>query len=265
MAFNNSTIIIIIVIAFAFFLIYSQNNQPKIIQQPVPQISQFKSQLNQPQNNQHNGHLNPSIISPQLCPKCDKENCSLEQISPSRSKSPTPQITNVHIEHESDPYSDPIKKQDIYGMMDPLTFPQQRLPREVLQKYQEYYDKNGSYPPFGQNTQPLFDNPVLAGILIKQVDENEPFTDNVPSSIPLFKVKSNKNSNRFFYYIIDQRYFSKLELKIPLDSIRVNGVRYNNAEFYGIPELFDGDVIDNIALYPSNRFSVKLYKIYSFP
>ncbi len=83
--------------------------------------------------------------------------------------------------------------------------------------------------------QPLFDNPVLNGVLIKQVDENEPFSDNVPSSVPLFRVKSAKNTNRFFYYIVDQRYLSKLELKIPLDHIKVNGIRYNNADFYGLP------------------------------
>lgn len=31
MTFNNSAIIIVIVVAFAFYLIYSQNNQPKYI------------------------------------------------------------------------------------------------------------------------------------------------------------------------------------------------------------------------------------------
>ena len=34
MTFNNSTIIIIIVVAFAFYLIYSQNNQAKYMAAP---------------------------------------------------------------------------------------------------------------------------------------------------------------------------------------------------------------------------------------
>ena len=181
------------------------------------------------------------------------------------SKPNTPNITNVMIDNDADPYSDPIKKQDLYGMYDPLTYPQLRLPRAVLEKYNEYNEKNGSYPPFGQGTQPLFDNPILNGILIKQVDENEPFYDNVPSSVPLFKVKSSKNTNRFFYYILDQRYLSKLELKIPLDHIKINGVRYNNADFYGLPELYDGDCIENIPIYPDSKFKVTLYKTYPFP
>src|SRR4029078_11204206 len=150
------------------------------------------------------------------------------------------------------------KKQDSYSMYDPLTYPQMRLPREVLDKYNEFYEKNGTYPPFGQATQPLFDNPILNGILIKQVDENEPFNDNIPSSIPLFRVKSAKNANRFFYYIIDQRYQSKLELKIPLDHIKLNGIRHNNADFYGLPEIYDGDIIENIPIYPIAKFKVTL-------
>lgn len=252
MTFNNSAIIIIIVVAFAFYLIYSQNNQPKYISVPQ-QISSFKSQLAQPQN------------SP--CPKCElyKQQLSQQQEQKQVQTPQTPQVTNVMIDHDNDPYSDPIKKQDLYSMYDHLTYPQMRLPREVLEKYNEYYEKNGTYPPFGQATQPLFDNPILNGILIKQIDENEPFIDNVPSSVPLFRVKSAKNTNRFFYYIIDQRYLSKLELKIPLDHIKINGVRYNNADFYGLPELYDGDIIENIPIYPTTKFKVTLYKAYHFP
>ena len=256
MSFNNSAIIIIIVVAFAFYLVYSQNQQ-KTIQ--APQISPFK----------------PQIIQTQ-CPPC--QNCDklrqqynqqlTSQISQLQSHTHgrlSPQVTNVTIDPNADPYSDPIKKQDMYGMMDPLTYPQLRLPREVLDKYNEYYEKNGSYPPFNQSTQPLFDNPVLNGVLIKQVDENEPFNDNVPSSVPLFRVKSAKNTNRYFYYIIDQRYLSKLELKIPLDHIKINGVRYNNADFYGLPEIYDGDLIENISIYPGAKFRITLYKTFHFP
>jgi hypothetical protein len=260
MAFNSSAIIILIVVAFAFYLIYSQNSQSKYYPLNPNQISQFKSQLVQPQI------VQSDAIQQQPCPKCElyKQQLSQQQHS-NKILQQNPQTTHVMIENETDPYSDPIKKQDLYSMYDHLTYPQMRLPREVLEKYNEYYEKNGTYPPFGQATQPLFDNPILNGILIKQVDENEPFSDNVPSSIPLFRVKSAKNVNRFFYYIIDQRYMSKLELKIPLEHIKLNGIRHNNADFYGLPEIYDGDIIENISIYPNAKFKVTLYKIYHFP
>ncbi len=248
MAFNSSAIIILIVVAFAFYLIYSQNSGPKYYPlQQQPQISHFK-----------NGSQ-PSVP----CEKCEmfKQKLSEKQNTGS---SGIPQINSILIENDSDPYSDPIKKQDLYGMYDHLTYPQMRLPREVLEKYNEYYERNGSYPPFGQSTQPLFDNPILNGFLIKQLDDNEPFSD-VTAPVPLFRVKSAKNTNRFFYYIIDQRSMSKLELKIPLDHIKINSIRHHNSDFYGLPELYDGDIIENIAIYPGTKFKVTLYKTYHFP
>lgn len=250
MTINNSTIIIIIVVAFAFYLIYSQNSQPKYV--PIPP-AQAKPQIESMAHSQ-DGHR---------CTKCEhyKNQLLLNQ----QQRPQTPPVNVMIDQPDTDPYSDPIKKQDLYTMYDPLTYPQLRLPREVLDKYNEYHDKNGVYPPFGQATQPLFDNPIHNGILIKQVDENEPFSDNVPSAVPLFRVKSSKNTNRFFYYILDQRYLSKLELKIPLDHVKVNGIRHNNADFYGLPELFDGDIVENIPIYPSSKFKVSLYKMYHFP
>lgn len=239
MTINNSTIVILIVVVFAFYLLYTQNKQPKYI--AIPQ--------NRSQNQQ-----------PLICPKCIQYKYQLDQFQQKQ-----PQIAKITIDKNDDPYSDPIKKQDLYTMYDPLTYPQLRLPREVLEKYNEYYENNGSYPPFNKASQPLFDNPILNGVLIKQVDENEPFNDNIPSSIPLFRIKSSKNTNRFFYYILDQRYPSKLELKIPLDHVKINGIRYNNADFYGLPEIYDGDIIENIPIYPGSKFKTYLYKVYHFP
>lgn len=260
MQFNNSTLIIIIVVGFALFLIWNQNNQPKYNLPPMPPQAQTHTQAPPPtQISPFKPQINGADAS--HCPNCEVYK---QRLSDSH-RPQTPNVTNVVVEQEGDQYSDPIKKQDMYTMMDPLTYPQGRLPREVLEKYNDYHQKNGSFPPFGQATQPLFDNPILNGILIKEVDENEPFADNVPSSIPLFRVKSAKNANRFFYYILEQRYLSKVELKIPLDHIKVNGVRYNNADFYGVPELYDGDTIENIAIYPNTKFKVNLYKLYHFP
>lgn len=244
MAFNNSAIIVIIVVAFAFYLVYSQNNQNK--SGLMPQISHFKPQI---------------IQTP--CPPC--QNCERMKRQQLDLQLAQPNVTKILFDPHADPYSDAIKKQDMYGILDPLTYPQLRLPREILEKYNQYYDKNGVYPPFEEATRPLFDNPILNGILIKQVDENEPFNDNIPSSVPLFRVKSAKNIGRFFYYIIDQRYLSKIELKIPLDHIKVNGIRYNNADINGLPELYDGDIIENCSIYPGGKFRITLYKTFHFP
>jgi len=216
------------------------------------------------------------------CPPCPPCNHKLQQMQqmqqmqqipqvsqiPQMAQMPPqpPNITNVNVIGDDDPYSDAIKKQDLYTMYDPLTYPQMRLPREVLEKYTEYFERNGAYPPFGQATQPyLFDNPQMVGLLIRDVDLNEPFTDNTPNSVPLFRVKNSKNANRYFYYILDQRYLSKIEPKVPLDHVRVNGKRYNDADFYGLPELFDGDCIEDIAIFPFQKFHVTLYKTYHFP
>lgn len=285
MSFNNSIIIIIIVIAFAAYLIYSQRKQNK-------QLSYFAHHQQCPTcRNQSNQRLNqnvstiskrespqdlvdygvPSIrhiTSPDLLnhPAQREFTTNLDMQKSKENYNKAPQITNVIIDNDNDPYSDHIKKQDLYMMYDPLTYPQLRLSREILEKYNEYYERNGIYPSFNQMTQPnLFDNPILNGILIKYNDDNEPFSDNIPSSIPLFRVKSAKNTNRFFYYIIDNRHAGKIELKIPLDHIKINGIRYNNADYYGIPELFDGDIIEHIPIYPDVKFKVILYKTYHFP
>ena len=234
MNFNSSSWIILIVIIFAAYLIYNQN-MPQVVMPPP--IQPQRSELKIPQQ---------TVQAPMP---------------------PQPQPVNVNINApDDDPYSDPIKRQDLYTMYDPLTYPQLRIPRDVLEKYNEYFNKYGVYPPFGEATQPfLFDNPIMVGVLIKKMDENEAFADNIPTSVPLFRVRSSKNANRYFYYIIDQRYYSRVEQKIPFDHVRVNGRVYPNADFYGIPELFDDDIIENISIFPFAKFRVNLYKTYHFP
>lgn len=172
---------------------------------------------------------------------------------------------NINIDTHADPYADPIKRQDLYSMNDPLTYPQLRLPREVLEKYQEYYDRTGEWPNFYQHHKPMFDNPILNGYLIKQADSNDPFADTSPVTVPIFRVKSMKNTNRFYYYIIDQRNQTDLKLKIPLENVKVNGKKYSNGEFYGLPELYDGDIIEDIPIYPNSKFMLMLYKNHSYP
>lgn len=262
MTIPSSAIIIIIVVAFALYLIYNQSKQSNL----NPRMTEYFPQYMQQQ------YMQPPCPT---CHKCDQKQYTTPPNSLPPSPTPPPQpvfpqiqptITNVNIEGKNDPYSDAIKKQDLYTMYDPLTYPQLRLPREVLDRYNEYYERTGTYPPFNQATQPyLFDNPILNGVLIKICEENEPFSDNIPNSVPLFRVKSSKNANRFFYYVLDQRYLSKIEPKIPLDHVRVNGIYYPNADFYGIPELFDGDVIEHVSIFPGARFKVSLYKSYFFP
>ena len=238
MTLTGSGIIILLVIAFAAYLIYNQ---------------QSSSFYQMPQK--------------QSCPPCHREHIS-DRPQPPQQMPPiqmNPPQVNISMDNQ-DPYSDAIKRQDLYTMYDPLTYPQMRLPREVLERYNEFYQKNGAYPPFNAATQPfLFDNPILNGYLTKIVEEGEAFDQNAPTSVPLFRVKSVKNANRYFYFILDQRYLSKVELKIPLDNIKINGQRYTNADYYGVPEIFDGDVIENINIFPGAKYKVTLYKTYNFP
>lgn len=161
------------------------------------------------------------------------------------------------------PYVDPIKDDDYARLIDPLTYPQMRLSRDVLDRYNEYYEKTGTYPPFGLNTKPyLQDTPILNGLLQKIDSPMEPFNQDVPKTIPLFRQTSQKNNNRYYYYILDQTHFSRVELKIPFDVITVNGKKYLNANYYGIPELFDEDIVEGISMYRDAKFKVILYKTY---
>lgn len=164
----------------------------------------------------------------------------------------------------SDPYSDPIKRQDLYHLYDPLTYPQTRLPRDILHRYQQYYREHGVYPPFNYATQPeLFDNPIMVGYLYRDAETET--TDNVPNALPLFRVKSAKSATRYHYYTIDQRYGTKVDVKIPFDNVIVNGRKFDNAEYYGIEELWDDDVVEGINVFPNTKFRVKINKTYHFP
>lgn len=253
----SSAIIIVIIVAVIAYLIYSQNNE-KI---SFNNFKQIGSKNNSESNNASvSGHTS-------TCTKCDVNEKKMNDLIESLKQSHVNPETKIFIDNASDPYSDAIKKQDAYSMNDVLTYPQMRLSREVLEKYNEYFDKHGSYPAFGQSTQPLFDNPVLNGYLVRYQDESDPFAQSstIPNTMPLFRVPSAKHKNRFYYYTVEQRYPNQLQLKITLDNIRVNGKRYDVSGYDGLPELSDGDIISDILPYPGAKFIVKLYKIYHFP
>jgi len=116
------------------------------------------------------------------------------------------------------------------------------------------------------------ETPILNGILVKHSDDQDPTRESTkestkesteaPNMLPLFRFRSQYNPNRYFYYVVDQKYPGKMELKIPLDHVRVNGIRYTNADYYGLPELYDDDMIDGISVYPNDRYRVLIYKPY---
>lgn len=240
---NTSAIIITIVVLFAILLVYMQCKQPKIM--PFTQQSQQSLQSLQSLQAHQLQQSQQSQQSPLSCPSCELLKKQLAM----------PALTD----------EDPIKRQDINSMYDPLTYPEMRLPREILDKYNEYYRQNGEYPPFNQATRMLADNPIINGVLVKEIDANEPFADNVPATLPLFRMKSVKNTNRFFYYIIDQRQPNTMGLKITLDNVKVNNKRYPNSDYSGLPELYDGDIIENISIFPNSKFKAILYKQHHFP
>ena len=255
--FNTTMVAIIVVIAVSAYLIYSQS------------VSN-KEKLNK---------LAPRRHSAKKCAECESYKRRLSEImsetrSPSEHQRHADPLSILHQHTDSrdiigygssSEYVDSIKKMDEDKMYDHLSYPNLRLNRDVLEKYDDYREKTGKYPPFNELTQPIFDTPILNGLLIKHVEENEPFGDSIPSTIPLFKLKSVKNNNRYFYYILDQRYTSKLELKIPLVNVKINNVRFANSDFSGLPELYDGDIVENIPSFTGAKFKVFLYKTHHFP
>lgn len=300
MGFTNSSIIIGGALILALYLIYSQdqssngkffhrrdglcncpycqmmskmNNQPmNPNQMPMNPMMGAQSMGGQPMNPMMGAQpMNPMMAGGQPM----NPMMGAQPMNPMMAGQPTnpmgmggaPINITVKPGENADPFSDAIKRQDLYTMYDPLTYPQLRLPREVLERYNEYYKATGTYPPFNEATQPyLFDNPILNGYLVKTKIENEPFAEDVPTTVPLFRVRSSTNSNRYFYYVIDNRNFNMLlQPKIPLDNVKVNGVRIQNADFYGLPELFDNDTLEDITIYPGVKFTVNLYKTYHFP
>jgi hypothetical protein len=289
---NFKILIIIIVVVIILYLIYNYNSTPQYypyggnggsggssygynyppresmgptMQQQMQQMAAMSQIPQQQQQNPFNQQMVPYNYN-------QGQGQGQMQGSPQSPQAPInsttiirPPVNNISITDGQNKYNDPIQNQDLFHMYDPLTYPQMRLPRDVLEQYMRYNEKNGAYPPFNVATQPyLYDNPLLVGYLIRVDEGKEHEIYDVPS-IPLFQIRSVKNNNRYFYYILDQRFYGKLELKIPLDHITINGVRYNDAADYGIPELFNGDIMEHVPIYPQWKFKVQLYKTYFFP
>lgn len=299
MGFNNSSIIIGGALVLALYLIYSQDQQrsinPRMIHRTDGPCDCMGCQMMRraqgapsdymggpngmgqmgPNPMGQMGPMGPNQMGPNPMSPMGPNQMGPMGPNPMGPMGPNPMAPmnpnpiNITLKsgEPTDPYSDAIKKQDLYTMYDPLTYPQLRLPREVLERYNEYYKATGTYPPFNEATQPfLFDNPILNGYLVKTTVENEPFVESIPTTVPLYRVRSSTNSNRYFYYVIDNRNFNMLlQPKIPLDNVKVNGVRIQNADFYGLPELFDNDMLEDINIYPGAKFKVNLYKTYHFP
>ena len=282
MSFPNSTIIIVLVLALAIYLIYSQNQMYDMESQYNQMMARFRSPADTDEYKKYSQEYQRRDGQGQISPRQPQQQQfqpQQQQFQPQQQQLQSPQqqfqpqqspnITQVMVQPSpTDIFSDAIKKQDLYTMYDPLTYPQLRLPREVLERYNDHYKTTGTYPPFNEATQPfLFDNPIMNGFLVKIVDDCDvPFVDNIPNSVPLFRVQSSKNTNRYFYYVLDNRNFNMLiQPKIPLDNVKINGVRILNADFYGLPEIYDHDVIEDISIYPGAKFKVTLYKTYHFP
>lgn len=250
MELNYNIVILILVLTIIGVLVYSYNTGNNIVYVQAPSNSPNSS--------------NPPNSSRDMSREQYIE--MMNRLNDIKNQPPQMMRQDIIITRDDDPYSDHIKKQDLHNMLDPLTYPQQRLPRHVLEQYTKYFGENGRYPPFGFATQPqLFDNPTSVGYLMLVRDQDLPYDPLIPTSIPLFMIRSSKNNNRYFYYIIDQRPLNQINAKIPLDNVRINGIKYPKADFYGIPELYDDDIVEDINIYPGKKFTSKIYKTYFFP
>jgi hypothetical protein len=272
---NTSIIVIVLICAFALYLIYQQmkNKSVTVISKKTecPECPPCK------QNNQYRtGQQDNNVVEDFSRSKrgdYGRDNMRGDYGRDARDgrdyahDRDRDRDYNINLNMDNtDPYADPIKKMDLHSMYDPLTFPQTRLSREVLDKYEEYFEKHGNYPPFGYNSKPLFDNAIMNGILVKQTNEEDGFgNDTNPMTVSLFRMKSPKNVNRFYYYVIDPRYMSKIENKFPLESIRINSIRFNNADVSGLPEIYNDDIIDGITIFPGSKYRATIYRTGTFP
>jgi hypothetical protein len=264
MSSNGSIILIVVVIIIVVGLIYYQSQQQK---KGLFGQNALNGSDRQYQRDIHDYSQQSPIYDDVELRQSRAKALAPEQRyeSPVSRYDPDVERTGSRLRAESGQGHDPIKQQDLSDMRDPLTFPQQRLSREVLDKYAEYYEKTGTYPPFGEMGKPIFDTPILNGLLLKQTDPGEAFDNDSPATVPLMRLKSAKNSNRFYYYVIDQRYRSKFELKIPLEEVKINGVVYENGDQYGLPEIYNDDIIERISAFPNTRYKVLIYKNSHFP
>ena len=65
--------------------------------------------------------------------------------------------------------------------------------------------------------------------------------------------------------MIDQRQKGDIPVKIMFNNVIVNGRVYHNADEYGIDELFDGDIVQGIRIYPEFKFRANIYRTPIFP
>jgi len=286
---TNTIIIILVILALVFYFLFypsikegfggGSNDKLSEVQMQLMQLQQqlAMQQPMQPMQQQVQQPMDPMIMMQQQPP------------------------INVNVATgEDDPFTDYIKKTDNYGMYDVLTYPQQRMSREVIELYKQYYEKNGTYPPFNMASRGyLFDNPIPVGYLHRDdrgggcgdgycgregYDGNDRggrdrsrdseggrfnnegmINQEAPYTLPIFRVKSAKNNNRYFYYTIDQKYYGKYQTKIPFQNVLLNGVPFKNADEHGIPEIFDHDRVEIMNIYPGIPYKATIYKQNHFP
>ena len=126
MAFPVSAIFIIGILGFSAYLIYSQSQQSA--QVVKESFKQAPAQPTQP-------------ASPAVCARCAQGAAMMPGMMPGMMQGMQqfgvpqlpavqlpPIMNNVTVQQDDDRYADSIKKQDMYMMYDPLTFPHLRLP-----------------------------------------------------------------------------------------------------------------------------------------
>lgn len=210
------------------------------------------------------------------CPPCPKQSCPKYGRDPNYIQVAAPPI-NVTVNPNLDPMGDPIKMQDDQFVRDNLIYPMKRPNREVLEQIARYMGESGyayptagyptgkptGYPPWHNLTQPGFiDNPKMVGYLTKM--DLTPYED-TQQSIPLFEMKSPRNANRYFYYIVDQKNRGDIGVKVVFENITVNGRSTRNADENGIDEIQNGDIIEGVQIYPGVKFKANIYRSSIFP
>lgn len=152
-------------------------------------------------------------------------------------------------------FSKMLHKEDEAMVKDSLKYPYTRLPSRIIKQYKDsgFYESGA----FGNATNYFEDSEKIIGNIIL-----DPSIQNMQMpAFPIYEKSSATNRDKYFYYIIDTRLSNNYKIKIPMNTIKVNGRKKDNVNQVGIDQLMSNDTIEilDFNFQPGTIFNVKLY------
>lgn len=157
----------------------------------------------------------------------------------------------IHIHGAGVGGKDQITKDDEDQINDPLKYPYTRLPRYIIDQYKDsgFYESGA----FGSASNYFDDTEKIIGNLIS--------SDPLMPAFPIFEKPSATNRDRYFYYTIDTRLSNNMKIKVPMNTIVLNGRQRNNVVDNGIEQIMDEDTLEILDYnFPDQTvFTARLY------